>query len=147
MNNNYKYYLEDLFENDKEEKKEIYVVRTEEFDYDLRKINEMLGGTGIIEYKPFTHRGPNQILPVSNKNMKSRGKNNACFFLCPEIQLYKKLLARAVNLTEDDMKKALDKLSETCPREVTNDVCNGKSYPVNQGIKCNEKVEMLNKHF
>lgn len=131
----------------KRKKKEIYVVRTEEFDHDLRSINELLGGTSIVEYRVSTHTGHNQTFPVSNKKTKLRGKYNACFFLCPEIQLYKKLLHRAVNLSQEDLKKSLDKLSETCPLEAKNDFCNGKSYHVNQGEKCMENIKMLNEYF
>ena len=92
MVRNYRFYLKDILESDENKEKEIFVIRTEEFYNDLNNVNVMLGGTdGIDQYKrkPHTWRKGKESkeLAVSNREISREGQRNACFFLCPEIQL------------------------------------------------------------
>ena len=76
MLHNYRFYLQDLLENDANMKKEIFVVRTEAFYDDLQKINVILGGADNIDQykrKPHTHRG-RKVLAVSNSEVSKEGK-------------------------------------------------------------------------
>jgi hypothetical protein len=49
--------------------------------------------------------------------LSPRARALLCEALCDEIQVYKKILKRAVNLREADVRESLDELRRTCPRE------------------------------
>ena len=51
------------------------------------------------------------------------GLENVCRVLCTEIQLYKKLIWRGVNLDVEDKKLSLKELENTCPIQANVDDC------------------------
>ncbi len=57
-------------------------------------------------------------LPVRN-NLSSRGQDILCHFLKNDIRIYIDLLNRAVNLSDDDVRDALEVIQRNCPSVVT----------------------------
>lgn len=65
---------------------------------------------------------------VTDKNISKIGTMYLCKYLCTEIQLYKKILTRAVNLNQTDRQNSFVDLNETCPIEANTDYCVISSY-------------------
>mmetsp|Transcript_34214 Transcript_34214/g.102381 ORF Transcript_34214/g.102381 Transcript_34214/m.102381 type:complete len:191 (-) Transcript_34214:166-738(-) len=116
---NYDWYAHRLLE---DETKEVFNLRVEHVDLDWRAIDEMVGGTGDALPGADTPRNDASTkvhLPVSNRTVSDEGMRNLCRALCEEIQVYKKLLARAVNLREEDVRESMEELRTTCPEETS----------------------------
>merc|ERR1712154_380102 len=95
----------------------------EQFWDDWRTINIMLGGSGDIhKVKKITH-SKGKKLPVTNRTISKEGIKNICRVLCTEIQLYKQLIWRGVNLDIEDKKLSLKALENTCPVQTSIDEC------------------------
>jgi hypothetical protein len=71
-------------------------------------------------------------LPSANENKRHDPKDRyvseagtswLCAALCDEIQTYKHILGRAVNLRPTDVDQSLLELRSTCPREVDQAAC------------------------
>lgn len=114
---NYDWYAHRLLE---DERKEVFNLRVEHVDDDWRTIDKMVGGTGDPLPGADTPRNDASAkahLPVSDKTVSEEGRRNLCRALCEEIQIYKKLLVRAVNLREADVAQSMEELRATCPEE------------------------------
>lgn len=120
---NYNYYTSELLSHPE---KKIYVIRREHLmddwvaaaeDVIIKsniRVNLSMADNGVPKRK-------NQV--VIKKEMSQEGLANACFFLCPEIQLYKKILKRAINLSDRDESSSLEDLAKSCPLEARSDYC------------------------
>ena len=53
-------------------------------------------------------------LPVAN-NMSPKGRAIICLFLTEEIRVYTELLNRAVNLSDENIRLALERVQKNCP--------------------------------
>ena len=121
MAKNYEYYTDEILQ---DETNEIFVLRTEFFWPDWQRINFMLGGGATEHGKVVTHsEGKEDSMKVTSRFISHEGLKNACHFLCKEIQLYKKLIDRAVNLSKNDKKRSLQNLRESCPVETESLTC------------------------
>lgn len=123
---NYKFYTSELLSQSKN--KNIYVLRTEHLSNDwVNTAKDLILKTGTSievheEVQHITHRkGKNPV--VTSKDISKKGIQNACFFLCSEIQLYKKLLNRAINLNANDRSESLEDLAKYCPKEAKSLTC------------------------
>ena len=68
----------------------------------------------------FPHRNPSSWKTVDSDNFLSKtALRMLCYHLCPEIQWYKKLLLRAVNLQTMDFVESMNELHTSCPEQVT----------------------------
>merc|ERR1711862_337047 len=121
MAKNYEYYTSDILQ---DARNEIFLLRTENFWSDWQKINFMLGGGSIKKHKVATHRkGKEGSMKVTSRSISDEGLRNACYSLCHEIQLYKELLNRAVNLSKNDKMRSFQNLKESCPLETESSTC------------------------
>ena len=68
-----------------------------------------------------------------------QGQENLCRALCREIQVYKKILSLASNLSTKDKVETLKELAETCPQETRDSHCSvqydGELASTNPGTK------------
>jgi len=121
---NYHFYTNELLQQESKNSKEIFVLRTEHFWEDWQSINSMLDGSNITRTKHHTHRErrKNKIL-VTNRTISKEGMSNACRVLCEEIQLYKKLIEKAVNLNKHDKMISFIELNKTCPTQTISMMC------------------------
>ena len=60
---------------------------------------------------------------VSDKFLSPKAMENICRELCADIQVYKELLRKAVNLDKEDVKTSLDELEKSCPEQVQTSHC------------------------
>jgi hypothetical protein len=78
------------------------------------RLNSTNATTGSVEDGPapavFRAADPRRYL-------SDRARTLLCAALCDEIQVYKRILRRAVNLRESDVQESLAELRETCPLE------------------------------
>lgn len=116
---NYEAFLKDLSSN-----KEVFVIRTKHLWEDWTKINKMLGEKRYIEIpdrgteaERINARGR---LPVKS-NLSKEGQKIICQFLKTDIKVYTDLLNRAVNLSDDDVREALEEVQNSCPLLVAED--------------------------
>ena len=56
-------------------------------------------------------------LPIHNSTLSVLGWKNLCKAMCHEMQTYKAMLQRAVNLNDDDVRESVEELKEMCPEE------------------------------
>ena len=83
----------------------------------------MLGGGSIVKGKVITHVKKKEPV-VTNRTISAQGLKNLCYYLCSEIQIYKLVLKRSVNLNETDRLLPLQSINETCPIETSMDETN-----------------------
>lgn len=97
---------------------EVFVLRTTYLWEDWVDVNNILGATRDVvvpergsDADVLNGRG---ILPVQN-NLSPRGQGTICHFLKNDIRVYIDLLNRAVNLSNDDVRAALEVIHRNCP--------------------------------
>ena len=110
--------------------KEVFVIRAEHLQQDWIEINRILSGdsesTSNASFFPASlqehqNAAQHKALPVFNKTASREGITNLCRALCEEIQIYKRLLQRAVNLQAQDWEISLRELRDVCPDETSLD--------------------------
>jgi hypothetical protein len=60
-----------------------------------------------------------------------------CQALCNEIQIYKKILGLAENLSEDQVLETLEALALKCPAEAASDTCSEEMPDISRKLKMN----------
>jgi hypothetical protein len=97
---------------------EVFVLRTSKIWEDWVDVNNILGATKNVvvpekdsDADVVNARGK---LPVRN-NLSPRGQRIICHFLKNDIRVYIGLLNRAVNLSNDDVRDALEVIHRHCP--------------------------------
>lgn len=122
-NYDFSFYFTDLLMSAAE--KQIYVVRTEYMVQDLNSVDKALNGTGSAFQRTqhFNHFSKDE-LPMENRTVSAEGVENLCEFLCDEIQIYKRLLKRAVNFAANEYQNVLlPELAKTCPKQAAISIC------------------------
>ncbi|KAL7487882.1 hypothetical protein ACHAW6_013459 [Cyclotella cf. meneghiniana] len=126
---NYQYYYEFIPPD-----KKILVIRNNHIVDDWNSIEHFLGGRHDV-------MNPS-LLPANNvhdKNstdlfLSSESKMVLCRALCNEIQFYKTILRKGVNLMEEDVLISLEELMLQCPIEATRDICDALKPDITQKI-------------
>ncbi|KAL7553226.1 hypothetical protein ACHAWF_016488 [Thalassiosira exigua] len=130
---NYQYYTQLVFRTEgirdastvPENVDNLLVIRNEHMLDDYNKINELIGGRpGALK--------PSDI-PLDNAHTKTpeqiylsdSSKVALCEALCHEIQVYKDIIKRAVNLDQNAVSESMDELRQKCPKEATENQCLG----------------------
>lgn len=110
---NYESYLKDLPSD-----KEVFVIRTKWLWQDWINVNNLLGSPTDVPTPDSINEGKvvnaQATLPVKS-NLSNEGRKLLCNMLRNEYILYLDLLNRAVNLSDDDVKLALDNAHKNCP--------------------------------
>eukprot|EP00581_Thalassiosira_minuscula_P018248 CAMPEP_0183718466 /NCGR_PEP_ID=MMETSP0737-20130205/11706_1 /TAXON_ID=385413 /ORGANISM="Thalassiosira miniscula, Strain CCMP1093" /LENGTH=532 /DNA_ID=CAMNT_0025948025 /DNA_START=142 /DNA_END=1740 /DNA_ORIENTATION=+ len=127
---NYQFYTQSVFgtednkaESTIPENANLLVIRNSHMVDDYNTINEFLGGRPNVLSQ--------EDIPVNNAHAKNatemylskHSKIALCQTLCNEIQVYKDLLRRAINLNDADVKSSMDELKEVCPMEARERRC------------------------
>lgn len=107
---NYQYYLEGI-----PHKSNILVVRTEHMEDDWNSVEMSLGGKPRTNI-PFPHENSR---PKESRDLILGDEERMllCHELCVEIQTYKLLLRRALNINIDQYKISMMELKQSCPNE------------------------------
>mmetsp|Transcript_36302 Transcript_36302/g.79409 ORF Transcript_36302/g.79409 Transcript_36302/m.79409 type:complete len:513 (-) Transcript_36302:115-1653(-) len=103
-----------------DDEKEVIAYRTEHLEDDWRRVEVMLGGDGSLPSNLWGNDSSQKDWPVNNKTVSERGHLNLCRALCHEIQVYKQILVRAINLNNDDVRVSLKELD--CPDDMTPEI-------------------------
>lgn len=98
------------------EDKKLYVVRAEHMLDDLNSVSSELGEdrstlTGVRHRSHWR----NEAYLNKDRSISAKGMENLCRHLCNEIQLYKQILERGINMRKETRTKSLDQLSQSCP--------------------------------
>jgi hypothetical protein len=128
---NYGYYMDNIPREARSGK--VVVIRTEHLVEDWNSVENILDGAPIRDPN-FTFAQKNktwkkdEILkvdaaansPAETKKVAAlspQAVRNLCQYLCVEIQRYKEILQRAINLSEEDVAVSMAELQATCPDE------------------------------
>jgi len=103
-----------------EAEKEIIAYRTEHLADDWKRVDVMLGGDGHVPSNLWGNDSSQKDWPVKNNTVSEQGHQNLCRALCHEIQIYKQILVRAINLDDADVNASLQELN--CPDDLTPEV-------------------------
>lgn len=76
----------------------------------------------------FPHRNRSPIVAEADKYLSEKALKNLCAVLCKEIQAYKTILDRSVNLSPEDKAASLESLGQKCPREVEDPKCDSRLF-------------------
>ena len=103
---------------------QILAIRTEHMTRDWISAEKVLANDDTDEnnarVEKFALRNPSAWKAEDSDYFLSKTALEAlCYHLCPEIQMYKKLLLRAVNLQTNDFVVSMKELGQTCPAQVT----------------------------
>jgi len=119
---NYRYYLDEIPHD-----ASLFVVRSEHLTDDWNSIEMHLHSIVKQQKGGDIRSEPYQIGPVAKSNkarysgkdrqVSPQARRLLCQALCEEIQLYKKILHRAINLNSDQVQESLDELAKSCPEQ------------------------------
>ena len=117
---NYDWYAQRLLNDPVNADAELFVLRVEHLEQDWRTVDKMLGGDGSFPSTMSSRQNSATIkeLRVPNHNTTDIGLQNLCRAMCDEIQVYKKLLQRAINIEPEDYDASMEDLRRQCPEEV-----------------------------
>lgn len=106
------------------EDKSLYVVRTEHMLDDLNSISFELGDDGY-RLPGVVHQSHwrSEDYPNKDRYISEKGMENLCHHLCNEIQIYKEILKRGLNIGNKAREASLRQLSKSCPLQVASDEC------------------------
>ncbi|CAB9510118.1 expressed unknown protein [Seminavis robusta] len=116
---NYEWYAHRLLDDSLNSQADMFVLRVEHLEQDWTTVDRMLGGTGAFPSTLASRQNSAEIKPlrVPNHNTTDLGILNLCRALCEEIQVYKRFLLAAVNLSPGDVQASGDELRQRCPEE------------------------------
>ena len=118
---NYDWYAHRMLYDYRSNNSDIFALRMEHLTEDWVVVDRLLGGDGVLPSSLVTpqntaHKKP---LRVSSHSTTEEGQRNLCRALCDEIQVYKLLLAHAINLQKEDLETSLEELRQECPEETS----------------------------
>lgn len=116
---NYDWYAHRMLFDSRSNNSDIFALRMEHLEHDWITLDLMLGGTGAFPSALAKKQNSAELKPyrISDHNTTAAGVWNLCRALCEEIQVYKQLLTRAVNLETSDLKLSMEELTAQCPEE------------------------------
>lgn len=124
---NYQYYLEAIPHGSN-----ILVIRTEHMDEDWNDIELGLGGRARTNLT-FPHDNSKQK-GFRDLSLSDEEKKLLCRELCVEIQTYKLLLRKALNIDEEQYELSKNELRESCPNEADLKQCDFHTPNIKQKL-------------
>eukprot|EP00804_Cyclotella_cryptica_P028033 CCRYP_003894-RA/>CCRYP_003894-RA protein AED:0.00 eAED:0.00 QI:171/-1/1/1/-1/1/1/2577/1135 len=118
---NYQYYAEGIPKG-----ANVLVIRTEHLVDDWNSAESMVGGvTNILgpDQTTLVFTNVNGHSAPETKELSDESRFLLCEKLCNEIQVYKKILNVAVNLSEEQRQQSFEELKVSCPREAIAESC------------------------
>jgi hypothetical protein len=94
----------------------IAVIRAEHLEEDWNAMEALLGSDARAGALPIKNVLPGNTT-MDDRYLSTLARRELCYYLCDEIQLYKQVLARAVNLRPYDFGVSMHELRERCPLE------------------------------
>lgn len=78
----------------------------------------------------FPHRNKSLNVTKADKYLSETATKNLCQVLCMDIQAYKNILQRSVNLSPQDFEASMNMLAEHCPSEARSWDCDLRLFPL-----------------
>lgn len=120
---NYEYYYDKVLKNARSRNPRIMVIRTEHLEEDWSSVEtKVLGGPPLSNNFTFTHKNKTPKL-MEDLTIDDESRQNICQALCNEIQVYKKILQNAENLSKSAYAQSMHELAEYCPLETSTTKC------------------------
>jgi hypothetical protein len=101
----------------------VAAIRSEHLATDWNSMEEHLGSPASARVKSFPRQNPADQAARSGRVLVEEARDHLCRYLCNEIQVYKHILYRAVNLKESDVDESMAELRKSCPREADLPAC------------------------
>jgi len=76
----------------------------------------------------FPHRNRSFNVSEADRKLSADATKNLCRVLCMEIQAYKEILSRSVNLSPQDYEASMKMLAEHCPKGVKEPTCDPRIF-------------------
>jgi len=99
----------------------VAVIRTEHMLEDWNSMERLLGSKYVVKMLP--ERNINSYTNPDEKYLTDDAKKLLCAHLCDEIQVYKELLRKAVNLRPEQVDQSMQELRKTCPIQADIPAC------------------------
>ena len=107
-------------------KSNILVIRTEYMVADWNTAEVALSGNDtskVVRELPTVNEGSVSRKLFDDLHLTAEARVLLCEALCTEIQHYKRILQKAINLSREDKAVSMEELSQTCPREARSKTC------------------------
>lgn len=119
---NYGYYLNQVRQYHTNALSKIVVIRSEHLQNDWASIEHTVlkGRLGLNMTFEQTNTSPKR---AKDYFLSEKARAEICKWLCFEIQTYKLIIQRSINLSDDEKEISVKELSESCPKEATSSVC------------------------
>lgn len=117
------YYNFGYFMNQVPSDAKLLIIRTEHLESDWNSTERAIGGNESVTDAFPTRNSSAGKKSDADRMLSETATTLLCRELCPEIQVYKSILHRALNLEYVDVEISLNELKESCPVEVANDEC------------------------
>ena len=99
----------------------VLVIRTEHLSGDWNSVEQFLGGEGETADFPVRNAGTHKT--DEDKHLSEEARVLICAALCDDIQSYKDILRRAVNLDAAQIDESMEDLRKSCPVEADIEFC------------------------
>jgi hypothetical protein len=116
---NYAFYTRSVTLTD--EGKKVLVIRTEHMADDWSSAEVALGGKS--KNITFPHRNKGKAKAPEDTYLSTRAQKILCRALCNEMQIYKGLLHKGLNLKAEQVEESLAELAASCPVEARSSSC------------------------
>jgi hypothetical protein len=112
LSRNYGYYTNETLT---DEGKKVLVIRTEHMENDWNSAEVVLGGQPESVAFPRCNQAKSKA--PQDSFLSKNSQELLCWALCNEIQIYKGLLHKALNLKVEQVEESLAELAASCPVE------------------------------
>jgi hypothetical protein len=129
---NYQYYFEAIPPDSK-----ILVIRNEHIEEDIRVIEDLFGSHEQERLTLSKSMNTNTRLDQADLYLSDESISILCHALCNEIQVYKKVLRQALNISQDQLRVSLIELKETCPDEAIAKECSDVMPDISEKLREN----------
>jgi hypothetical protein len=130
---NYQYYYEAMPSDDST----ILVIRNEHIDKDIREVEDLFGCREQERLELTKSMNTNTRSDQADLYLSDESISTLCQALCNEIQVYKKILRRALNLSEDQLRVSLTELEAKCPNEAIAEECTDAMPDISEKLRDN----------
>jgi len=118
---NYRWFVKETYKKNSK----ILVIRNEHMVEDWNSAEqELSSGASNVTVTNFPHDNPSAWKAMEDDSyLTESARQLLCHYLCDEIQVYKWLLFKAVNLDDNDFVQSMKELRESCPVEAVAKSC------------------------
>ncbi|KAL7449054.1 hypothetical protein ACHAWC_001154 [Mediolabrus comicus] len=129
---NYQYYYEAIPSDSK-----VIAIRNEHLEEDVRSIEHLFGCNENERLEVGSIENANTWSDQEDLYLSSESISILCQALCNEIQVYKKILNQALNMSQDQLRVSLRELEAKCPDQVIAEECSDAMPDISEKLREN----------